>query len=127
MSWARHAVSTRSGFGAKSLAKLAADLRTLKRVGEPGTREIARVDLDHLGLGREPAQRGTVQHARTVPLEGGTPGPFARLGGPSRGGPGVVTGQAPLFAQRLSLPAVTMAARPASSRATGTRNGEQDT
>ncbi|MDQ1694725.1 MAG: hypothetical protein QOJ03_78, partial [Frankiaceae bacterium] len=29
--------------------------------------------------------------------------------------------------QRLSLPSVSMAARPASSRATGTRNGEHDT
>ena len=51
------------------LAQLAPDLGDLERMGEPVAHEVVRLGRDHLGLGREPSQRGTVQHARPVPLE----------------------------------------------------------
>ena len=57
------------GIAAEGRAELAADLRALQRVGEPCAREIGPPYLDDLGLGGEPAQRGTVQHPGPVPLE----------------------------------------------------------
>jgi hypothetical protein len=139
------------GIAAESAAELASDLRAFQRVRQPGAREVGLTDLDDLSLGREPAQRGTVQHPGAVPLERTAPGAvraLRRLGGEPRGrmtvvaarAAGNVTGAAavhggracrPVLAggHRLSLPPVSSSAtaRPASSRATGTRNGEQET
>src|SRR5215472_6403250 len=111
--------------------ELPPDLRALQRVGEPGPREVARAHLDHLGLCGEPAQRGGVQHPGPVADEGPA-AVFRRrvllpwLGCPARGRGGAV---ARARAHRVSLtPAVSRsAARLASSRATGTLKGEQDT
>ena len=109
--------------------ELAPDLRAFQGVGQPGPREIARADLDHLRLGRQPAQRRAVQHPGAVPLERAAPGvasPLGRLSYPPGRRVSVVAAPA---RHRLSLPPAVSAtaARPASSRATGTRNGEQET
>jgi hypothetical protein len=73
------------GVAAEGGAKLAADLRALQRVGEPGPREVRRPGPDHLRLRRQPAQRGAVQDARAVALEGRAPGALGRLGRPALG------------------------------------------
>ena len=115
------------GITAERRPELTPYLSALQRVGEPGPREVARAHLDDLGLGGKAAQRGTVQYAGAVPLEGTAPGAaraLGRLGCPPRRRVIVVAG-----CHLLSLAPVasSTAARPASSRATGTRNGEQDT
>ena len=117
------------GITAEGLAQLPPDLRALQRVGEPGAREVARPDLDDLRLGGEAPQRGGMQHPGPVPherppLEGLRP--LRRLGHPAGGRVGVV---ARVLPHLLSLPPAfsSTTARPASSLATGTRNGEQDT
>ncbi|GAA4152844.1 hypothetical protein GCM10022416_51420 [Actinomadura keratinilytica] len=58
--------------------------------------------------------------------------PAFRIGGPGRRRPSAARRRPPVprrpaAGQRLSEPTALIAARPASSRATGTRNGEQDT
>src|SRR5258708_14816609 len=108
---------------------------------QPRAREVGLADLDHLRLGGQPAQRRTVQHAGPVPLERAAllaRGALDRLGLEPRrrvpvvpGGP-AGAGFAPAFAASghlLSLPPASSkaTARPASSLATGTRNGEQET
>src|ERR1017187_9945688 len=117
---------------AERRAELAADLRALQRVGEPGPREITRADLHHLRLGRQPAQGRGMQDPGPIPLERPAPdgawraGPVGWLGPPAGRGVRVV---ARACRHLLSLPPADSrtTARPASSRATGTRNGEQDT
>ena len=107
------------------LAELPPDLGALQGVGQPGPGEVRAAGRDHLGLGRQPAQPGAVQDAGAVPLEVTAPGPLGRLCHPAGRGACVITwGQAGYL---LSEPADSSAARPASRRATGTRNGEQDT
>ena len=54
------------GVGAQRDRELAADLRALQRVGQPGPREVALPDTDHLGPRREPPQRDRVQHPGAV-------------------------------------------------------------
>ena len=132
------------GIAAEGGAELAADLGAFQRVGEPGAREVPGVHGDHLRLRGQPAQRRAVQHPGPVPLEGAAAAALGRLFHPALDGgravPEIVvtcrasTAPSPAVAglpsaHRLSLPpsAVSTAARPASSRATGTRNGEQDT
>jgi len=73
------------GVAAESRAELAADLRALQRVGEPGPWEVRRPGPDHLRLRRQAAQRGAVQDARAVALEGRAPGALGRLGRPALG------------------------------------------
>ena len=110
------------GVAAQLATQLPADLRAFERVSQPGAREVGRACRDDLGLGRQPAQRGAVQHAGTVPLEVAAPGPLGWLGHPAGRGAFVV-----LAPHLLSEPPPASAARPASRRAIGTRNGEQDT
>src|SRR4051794_19252846 len=76
------------GVAAEGLAQLPPDLRALERVREPGARAVLSVavapaELDHLGLGRQPAQTGAVQDAGAVALEGRSLAPFRRLGRPA--------------------------------------------
>jgi len=59
--------------------------------------------------------------------EGPAPAWCEPLGGAGRGRSDPALARPPAVTQRVSLPAVSTAARPASSRATGTRNGEQET
>src|SRR5712692_9655274 len=108
-------------------AELSPDLRALQRVGKPGPRKVARPHLDDLRLRGKTAQRGAVQHTGAVPLERTAPGAaraLGRLGRPPRRRVAVV---ACCHLLSLAPAASSTAARPASSRATGTRNGEQDT
>ncbi len=121
---------------AQGRAEFPADLRALQRVGQPGAREIGLADLDYLGLGRQPPQRRAVQHPGPVPLERAAflaAHPLTRLGRQPPGRvlavPGPVVLDQVKLGHLLSLPptASSATARPASSRATGTRNGEQDT
>ena len=85
------------GVAAERLAELPPDLRALERVREPGARAVPAVvvvalgELDDLRLGREPPQRGTVQHPRPVAFEGRTATALGRLGRPA---PAVVFGVA---------------------------------
>ncbi len=113
--------------GAEPAGDLPADLGALQRMGQPGARNAVfglLVDPDHLGLGRQPAQRRRMQHASPVALVRTARGRsrFGRLGDPAFA---VRT----VCGQRVSLPdeCSRMLARPASRRATGTRNGEQET
>ena len=84
----------------------------------------AEAGRDDLGLGRQPAQPGAVQHAGPVSLEVTAPGPLGWFGHPAGRGAFVVTLR---HSYLLSEPPAASAARPASRRAIGTRNGEQDT
>ena len=108
------------------LAEFAPDLRAFQRVGEPGPREVGLPGRDDLGLRRQPAQPGAVQHAGPVSLEVTAPGPLGWFGHPAGRGAFVVTLRHP-YLYLLSEPPAASAARPASRRAIGTRNGEQDT
>src|SRR5260221_9418364 len=142
---------------AKRSPYLPADLRALQRVRQPRAREVGLPDLDHLRLGGQPAQRGAVQDPGPVPLERAAFTALGTLGGLGREpcrrvpvidgtrGPACAgfapafaacgpacAGFAPAFAacgHLLSLPpeSSSATARPASSLATGTRNGEQET
>lgn len=72
------------GIAAQGGGEVAPDLGALQRVGEPGAgcgvpHAAARTGSHHLGLAREPAQRGGVQHAGPVPLIGGPARPLVRL------------------------------------------------
>ena len=67
------------GVAAERLAELAADLRALQRVGQPGAREVALPRHDDLGLRGEPAQRRGVQHPRAVALVRRAARPLGRL------------------------------------------------
>jgi hypothetical protein len=117
---------------AEGRAELTPDLRALQRVGEPGAREVVRAHFDDLRLGGQAPQGRRVQHPGPVTYE--RPPlvarrglcPLRRLGHPAVGRVGVV---ARMPAHLLSLPPAVSSttARPASSLATGTRNGEQDT
>src|SRR5690348_16973045 len=122
-------------------AELPADLSALQRMRQPRARKVSLADLDDLRLGGQPAQRGAVQHPSAVPLKGSPLLARDVLGRLSReprrrvpvvsGGP-ALAGLAPAFAASghlLSLPPASSSAtaRPASSLATGTRNGEQET
>ena len=153
------------GIAAEARAELAADLRALERVGQPGAREVAgagpttcvfaaslrsaelcstrarsRWNSVRPGrLGGSAAQRSASPGLYVTPLVSPTTPTFesgreqakpadrvkARAGGRGRAGgpPPVAVGAG----QRVSLPTLATAARPASRRATGTRNGEQDT
>ena len=71
------------GVAAEDRAEVAADLRDLERVGEPGPREIGRPGPHHLRLRREPAQGGAVQDPRAVPLELRALGALGRLRHPA--------------------------------------------
>ncbi len=115
---------------AERRTEFAADLRAFQRVRQPGAREVARADGDDLRLCRQPSQGRTVQYPGAVPHERAAPGPASAMGTlgrlirpPSHGLAVITSGHL------LSLPPVVSmtAARPASRRATGTRNGEQDT
>ncbi len=95
---------------------------------QPRAREIGLPYLDDLRLRGEPAQRGAVQDPGPVALERAA----ARTVGLIRlwNEPFYVLVAVPVRVRhRLSLPPVSASAtaRPASRRATGTRNGEQDT
>lgn len=79
------------GVAAECGAEFASDLGALQGVGESGAWAgvpglIARAGRHHLGLPGEPAQRGGVQHARAVALEGGAAGALVRFGGEAVGG-----------------------------------------
>ena len=114
------------GVDAEGSAEFPADLGALQGVRQPRAREIGLPDLDDLRLRREPAQRGAVQDPGPVPLERAAARTLVRL----RNEPGYVLVAIPVRVRhRLSLPPVSASAtaRPASRRATGTRNGEQDT
>jgi hypothetical protein len=112
----------------EDLTELAADLRDLERVGQPVAYEVIRSWPVDLRLRRQPAQRDAVHDARTVPLEGRARATLGRLGDPPLTVGVVVAAHVEaMVRQRLSLPVAAIAARPASSRATGTRNGEHDT
>ena len=111
------------GVGAEPAGELPADLGALQRVGQPGARNPVLgllVDLDHLGLGR----RAGAAPPNAAPEPG-----RARTGCGSPASPSRLSNPALAADQRVSLPAErsSTVARPASSRATGTRNGEQDT
>src|SRR5262249_16936796 len=92
-------------------------------------------DLDDLGLGREPAQRRTMQYPRPVPLKCAAflaMGILHRLGRESFGCVPAVVARSPAcadLAHLLSLPPASSstAAAPASSLAAGARNGEPGT
>ena len=103
-------------------------------------KSLSPTGADHLGLGGQPAQRGGVQHPGAVALERGTARALGRFRDPPLQGGAVVpryhlghageatdTRRQPGGGQRVSLPLLSRTARPASSRATGTRNGEHDT
>ena len=77
---------------AQRLAELPPDLRDLQRVGEAVAHEVVRLRGDHLRLGREPAQRGAVQHARAVPLEVAAVAVVVVLGDVALGVRGLVAG-----------------------------------
>jgi len=111
---------------AEGSAEFPADLSALQRVRQPGAREVGLPDGDDLRLRGEPAQCGAVQHASAVALERAAARTLVRLGDEPGGIPAAVPAPA---AHLLSLPPVSASAtaRPASSLATGTRNGEQDT
>src|ERR1700729_143399 len=103
---------------------------------QPGPREIAGADRDNLSLGSQPSQRRAMQYPGAVPHKGTAPGPVSpagalrRLRHPARRGQAIVAAElGGGVGHLLSLPPVvsSTAARPASSRATGTRNGEQET
>src|SRR5271155_3350649 len=99
---------------------------------EPGAREICLPDFHDLCLRRQPAQRRTVQHPSPVPLERRAVrarGCFGWLGDEPGGVVLPVAHRLPAVAYLLSLPPASSSAttRPASRRATGTLNGEQDT
>src|SRR5215469_17635995 len=112
--------------------QLASYLRALERVRQPSTRKVARAHGDHLGLGGQTPQGRAVQHPGAVPYKRSAPGAILvlwRLPGPPSRGQGVVAAVVGDGRHLLSLPpdACITAALPASSRATGTRKGEQDT
>ena len=122
------------GVAAERLAQLAADLRDLQRMGQPVADEVVRSGRDHLGLGGQPTQRCGVHDPGAVTFEGRPLRPLRRLGRP----PVAVAVLVPAHTRLLSDAAVSgcrypgprpawTEARPASRRATGTRNGEQDT
>ncbi len=67
------------GVAAQRRAELAGDLRHLEGVGEPGAGEVVLPRRDHLGLGRQAAQRRRVQDPGPVALERGAGGPLGRL------------------------------------------------
>lgn len=76
------------GVAAEGGAELAADLGALQGVGESGAGAgipglAACAGGDDLGLAREAAQRGGVQHACAVALEGGAAGTFVGFYGPA--------------------------------------------
>lgn len=78
------------GVAAEGGAELPADLGALQGVGEPGARAgvpgpAQGAGRDDLGLAREPAQGGGVQHPCAVALEGGAAGLFVGLGVPALG------------------------------------------
>ena len=76
---ARHVDQVR--VGAEIFRDAATDLRDLERMGEPGARHVTLVRANHLGLARQPAQRGRMQDARAVAGEG-TAGIGERTGQP---------------------------------------------
>src|SRR5262249_60975932 len=119
------------GIAAGHRAEPAADLRALKRMRQPRSREVGLADLDDLGLGSEPAQRGAMQYPGAVPLECAAllvMGVLNRLGREPFGRVPAVVARSPAragVAHLLSLPPASSSttARPASSPPTGTRNG----
>ena len=110
--------------------EFAPDLRALQRVGEPGAREVSAPTSTTWVLAaslRNADECSTLARSRmNGPRWCAAGGTLVRLGCPARGGVGVV---ARGVAHLLSLPPTVSrrAARPASSLATGTRKGEQDT
>ena len=57
------------GVGAEGARQVAGDLGDLETVGEPVADEVVALRTDHLGLGREPAERRRVDDAGAVALE----------------------------------------------------------
>ena len=57
------------GVGAERAGEVARDLGDLEAVGQPVADEVVALRADHLGLGREPAERRGVDDARAVALE----------------------------------------------------------
>ena len=121
------------GVTSQRLPQLTTDLGTLQRVRQPSARKVALPGNDDLRLGREPAQSRTVQNAGAVALEGDRLELFAgsttirATSSSSYARRGTLL-RAPIDGgQRLSLPSTDNAARPASSRAIGTRKGEHET
>ena len=110
----------------KNVSEFPPDLGALQGMRQPRAREIGLPYLDYLRLGGEPAQRGAVQDPGPVALERAAARTLVRLWNE----PFYVLVAVPVpLAHRLSLPpaSASATARPASRRATGTRNGEQDT
>ena len=103
-------------------SELPPDLRAFQRVRQPGPGKVRRPGRYHLSLGGQPAQPCAVQDAGAVPLEVAAPGPLGRFRHPADRGAFVVPRR-----HLVSEPPEASAARPASRRAIGTRNGEQDT
>jgi hypothetical protein len=73
------------GVASEHRSQVAANLRALQGMREPGPGKVPGPGSDDLGLGREPAQRGAVQYPGTVPLERGTVRPLGRLRRPPLG------------------------------------------
>ena len=63
--------------------ELAADLRALQRVGQPGAQEVALAGREHLGLGGQAPQRRGVQHPGAVARERRPAGALGGLGDPA--------------------------------------------
>ena len=104
------------------LAEFPPDLRAFQRMGEPGPREVGLAGRDDLGLRRQPAQPGAVQHAGPVSLEVTAPGPLGWFGHPAGRGAVVVTSPHPYL-----LPAVgaTRGQRRAARLQAGDRDAER--
>ena len=71
-----HVVRERGGLGevgvaAERVGEVAGDLGDLEAVGQPVAHEVVGLRPEHLGLGRQPAQRRGVHHPGPVALERG--------------------------------------------------------
>ena len=80
-----HVVRERGGLGevgvaAERVGEVAGDLGDLEAVGEAVADEVVGLRTEHLGLGREPAQRGRVHDPGPVALEGRAHGRLDPLG-----------------------------------------------
>ncbi len=125
------------GIAPERRSHLARDLGDLQGVRQAGAREVRAARDEDLGGRRQAAQPGRVQHPRAVPGEGRAIAghiehpPLDIGGGVARGhahAPDPSRRVSPVRSrQRLSEPPAPSEARPASSRATGTRNGEHET
>ena len=71
------------GVAAELPCEVPRHLRHLEGVGQPVADEVVALRPDHLGLGRQPAQRGAVHDAGAVPLERRTRGQLAAARTPS--------------------------------------------